>query len=93
MRARALAAVHVDGQAEHEADRVAFARYRQQPRRIGLECLALNGFDTGRQAAVGIGRGNADGLGAEIEADQGTALGPVRDGFDQGKDGGGHAPA
>ena len=50
-------------------------------------------FDAGRQPAVGIGDGNADGLGAEVEADQRATLGPVRDSFDQGKDGGGHGPA
>ena len=93
LRARPLAAVHVDGQAEHEADRIAFARDRQQPRRIGLEGLALDGLDAGREPAIGIGHGDADGLGAEIEADQGAAFGPVRHGFDQGKDGGGHGPA
>ena len=41
LRARPLAAVHVDGQAEHEARGVAFGRERQQPRRVGLEGLAL----------------------------------------------------
>jgi hypothetical protein len=30
---------------------------------------------------------NADGLGAEIEARQRAALGPMRDGFDQGENG------
>ena len=81
------------GSPEHEADRIAFARYRQQPRRVGLERLAVERFDAGRQPAVGIGDGDADGLGAEVEADQGAALGPVRDGVDQGEDGGGHGPA
>ena len=63
---------------------------REQPRRIGLERLALDGLDAGRQPAVRIGHGDADGLGAEIEADQRAALGPVRGGFDQGENGGGH---
>ena len=58
-----------------------------------LKALRWMRLDAGRQPAVGIGHGDADGLGAEIEADQGAALGPVRDGFDQGKDGGGHGPA
>ena len=93
LRARPLAAVHVDGQAEHEADRVALGRYRQQPRRVGLERLALDGLDAGREPAVGIGHRDADGLGAEVEADQRAALGPVRDSFDQGQDGSGHGPA
>ena len=90
LRAGAFAAVHVDGQAQHEADGVAFGRERQQPRRIRLECLALDGFDAGRQPPVRIGDGDADGLGAEIEADQRAALGPAAGSFDQWKDGGGH---
>ncbi len=52
-------------------------------RGVSLEGLALNGFDSGREPAVGIGHGNADGLGAEIEPDQRAAFGPVRDGVDQ----------
>ena len=55
-----------------------------------IERLALNGFDAGRQPPVRIGDGNADGLGAEIEPDQRTALGPMCGGFDQREDGGGH---
>ena len=90
LRARSLAAVHVDGQAEHEAHRIAFGRERQQPRRVGLERLALDCLDAGREPAVGIGNGNADGLGAEIEADQRAALRPVRGGFDQRENEGGH---
>ena len=93
LRARTLAAVHVDRQAEHEADGITFARDRQQPRRIGLEGLAMERFDAGREPAIGIGHGNANGLGAEIEADEGATLGPVRHGFDQGENGGGHGPA
>ena len=66
---------------------------REQPRRVRLERLALDGLDAGREPAVGIGDGDADGLGAEIEADQRAALGPVRGGFDQREDEGGHGPA
>ena len=83
MRARALAGVHVDGQAEHEADGVALAGDREQARRIGLEGLALDGLDAGREPAVGIGHRDADGLGAQIEPDQRAAFGPVRDSVDQ----------
>ena len=93
LRARTLAAVHVDRQAEHEADGLAFARDREQPRRIRLERLALDGLDAGREPAVRIGHGDADGLGAEIEADQRAALGPVRGGFDQRQDRSRHDPA
>ena len=69
------------------------AAMREQPRRIGLERLALDGLDAGREPAVGIGHRDADGLGAEIEADQRAALGPVRGGFDQRKNEGRHGPA
>ena len=73
-----FAAVHVDRQSQHEADRVALRGDREQPRRIGLEGLALDGLDAGREPPVGIGHRDADGLGAEIETDQRAALGPVR---------------
>ena len=43
-----------------------------------LNALRWMRFDAGRQPAVGIGDRDADGLGAEVEADQGAALGPVR---------------
>ena len=79
LRARALAAVHVDGQAEHEADGVALGGDREQARGVGLEGLALDGLDAGREPAVGIGHRDPDGLGAEIEPDQRAALGPVRE--------------
>ena len=48
LRARALAAVHVDGQAEHEADDLAFGCDGEQPGRVLLERLALDGLDAGR---------------------------------------------
>ena len=66
------------------------AAMREQPRRVGLEGLALDGPDPGREPAVGIGHRDADGLGSEVEADQRAALGPVRGGFDQGQDESGH---
>ena len=83
LRARPFAGVHVDRQAEHEADGVALGGDREQPRRVGLEGLALDGLDAGGEPAVGIGHRDADGLGAEIEPDQRAAFGPVRDGVDQ----------
>ena len=78
-----FAGVHVDGQAEHEAHGVAFAGDGEQPRRVGLEGLALDGLDPGCKPAIGIGYRNPDGLGAQIEPDQRAALRPVRDGVDQ----------
>ena len=93
LRARAFAAVHVDGQAKHEADRLAFARDGQQAGGVLLESLALDGLDPGGKPAVRIGDGNADGLGAEIKADQPAAFGPVGCGIDQGQDESGHGLA
>ena len=84
LRPRAFAGVHVDGQAEHEADGIALAGDDKQARRIGLESLALDGLDAGRKPAIGIGYRDPDGLGAEIEPDQRAALGPMRGGIDQG---------
>ena len=93
LRARSFAGVHVDGQAEHEAGGVALGGDGEQARRVGLERLALDGPDAGREPAVGIGHRDADGLGAQIEADQRAALRPVRGGFDQGQDESGHGVA
>jgi hypothetical protein len=50
---------------------------------IGLESLALDGFDAGREPAVGIGHRDTDGLGAQIEAHKRAAFRPVRDSIDQ----------
>ncbi len=83
MRPRSLAAVHVDGQAKHEANGVAFAGNGEQARHIGLKGAALDGLDPGREPAIGIGYRNADGLGAEIKPDQRAAFGPVRARLDQ----------
>ena len=83
LRARSFAGVHVDGQAEHEADGIAFTGDGEQARRIGLESLALDGLDAGREPAIGIGYRDPDGLGAEIEPDQRAAFRPVRGGVDQ----------
>ena len=47
-------------------------------RGVGGEIRARDGLDAGRQLAVGIARGDADGLGAEIEADQAATRGQKR---------------
>jgi hypothetical protein len=83
LRARPLAGVHVDGQAEHETDRVAFAGDGKQTRSIGLKGPALNGLDPGGEPAIGIGYRYPDGLGAEIKPDQRSAFRPVRARLDQ----------
>ena len=77
-------------QAEHETAGAALKGEREQARGIGLEGRAQDGFDAGGQPAVGIGHSDADGLGAEVEADQRAAAGPLRGGFDQGQNGGRH---
>ena len=71
------------GRPSTKPDRVALGGNREQPRGVGLEGLALDGLDAGREPAIGIGYRDADGLGAQIEPDQRAAFGPVRDGVDQ----------
>ena len=83
LRARSLAGIHVDGQAEHEADGVALGGDGDDAGRVRLEGLALDGLDPGGEPPIGIGHGDANGLGAEVEPDQRTALRPVRGGVDQ----------
>ena len=83
LRARSLAAIHVDRQAEHETRGGALGGDGEQARGVGLERLALDGLDPGRKPAVGVGHRDPDGLGAEIEADQRAAFRPVRGGIDQ----------
>src|SRR6266545_3074978 len=90
LRARTLAAVHVDGKPEHEGDRLPFRGKRKQPCRIGGERLARDGFDAGREPPVGIAGSNPDRLGAEIEPDQRAAGGQMRRRLGQGKDQCGH---
>ena len=50
------------------------------------EILAGDGFDSGRQSAVGITRRNANGLGPEIEADQRAAHRQIRHHLDERED-------
>ena len=90
LRARALRSVHVERQAEHEADRAPLRRERQDPVGIDGEGLARDGFDAGREPAVRIGGGDADRLGAEVEPDQGAARRQMRRGFFQRQDQGRH---
>ena len=85
LRARAFRAVHVDGQAEHEADCGALGGKRQQAVGVGGEIGARDGLDPGCKSAVGIARGHADGFGAEVEADQRPAFGQMRGGFHEGQ--------
>ena len=68
--ARALAAVHVDGQAEHEAGRAPLGGEDKYAGGIDTEFFADDGFDRRRHAPVRIARSDADGFGTEIEADQ-----------------------
>ena len=59
--------------AEHEGRRLALGGEREQARGIGGEVLARDGLDAGREPPVGIARRDADGLAAEVEADQRAA--------------------
>ena len=77
LRARTFGAVHVDGKAEHEGGGLAFGREHEKPRGISGEILARDGLDAGGEPPVGIARGDADGLGAEVEADQRAADGQI----------------
>jgi len=70
LRARTFGPIHVDGEAEHKSCGLAFGGEHQKPRRIGGKILARNGLDAGGQSPVGIARGDADGLGAEVKAYQ-----------------------
>jgi hypothetical protein len=56
---------------------------RLQAGGVGLEGLARDSLDAGREPAIGIGHRHPDGLGAQIQSDQRAAFRPVRDGVDQ----------
>ena len=90
--ARAFAAVHVDGQAQHDAGGLPLGGKREHARGVRREGLAGNGFDAGGDAAIRIRHGDADGFRAEVETDQRACRGQVGGGFDQRQDGGGHGP-
>src|SRR5256884_4607063 len=86
LRARTLAAVHIDGKAEHEGGGLPLGGKGEEARGIGGERLAGDGFDRGRESPVGIARRDADRLGAEVEADQRAAGGQMRRRLGQGED-------
>ena len=93
MRPRAFAAVHVDGQPEHEARGLALRGQRQQPGGVGGKTAARDGLDARCDPSVRVARGDADGLGAEVEPDQGAADGQMGRKLGDGDDGGGHERA
>lgn len=74
MGARSLRAIHIDWQAEHEADGAAFLRERKNALGIRAETLTRNSLDRRRDPAIRIADGDPDRLGAEIETDQCAAL-------------------
>src|SRR5579871_637529 len=88
--ARAFAAVHVDGQAQHIANGLPLAGERDQARRVGRESLAAHGLDGGGEPPLWVARRNPDRLGAQIKPDQRAARGQKRRDLDERKDGGGH---
>ena len=66
----AFRAVHIDRQTEHDSGGAALGGEVEDAAGVEAETLARHGFDRSSHAAVRIARGNADRLGAEIEADQ-----------------------
>ena len=78
-------------QAEHEADAAALGGEREQTLGVGGEGLAGDGFDAGGEPAVGVGGGDADGLGADVEAEQRAARRQVSGGLADGDDYSWHA--
>ena len=67
--------IHVDRQAKYETRRAPLRGKCEQCLGVGLEGLACDGGDAGGEPPVGIARRDADGLGAEVEADQRAARG------------------
>ena len=67
---RALAAVHVDGQAEHEACGVLAPIESFEDLRVFRELRAPDGFSRARDGSACVGERHADGFRAQVEADQ-----------------------
>jgi hypothetical protein len=86
LRARAFAPIHVDRQAEHKTDGLAFACKRQQTRGIHAKMFSPDCFNGGRNSPGRIARGNAYGLAAEIEPKQRTTRRQVSGRLDERKD-------
>jgi hypothetical protein len=85
LRARALAAVHVDGQAQHQPADAAPLDEREQGLGVLGEALAPADRLQGRgDREARVGEGEPDGLGPQIEAHQ-PRLG--RQGFGQAQEG------
>ena len=70
LAARALGAVHVARQAQHDALDLAIGDDLVQPVGIQSEFLAPDRLQRGRDGAHAVGHGNADGLLSEIQPDQ-----------------------
>src|SRR5262249_4324913 len=83
LRARALAAIHIDWQAKHESDGGAFTRKLEHALRVGGEALSCDGLHARCELSIGIAGGNADRLGAEIEADERPTGGQVCGSFSE----------
>ena len=90
LRAGSFAAVHVERQAEHETNAATFGGESQHTFGIEGEGFAGNRFHAGGEPAVGVRGGDADGLGADIEAEQSAAQRQVRGGLAHFDDGGRH---
>src|SRR5439155_14028729 len=90
LRTRPFAAVHVDGQAENEGDRLSLGGQREQARCVGGKIPARDSLDGRREPPVGIACRHANRLAAEIKPDQGAASRQMRGRLGQGKDQCGH---
>jgi hypothetical protein len=83
-----LAKLRAKARVEHEADGVAFGGERQHAGGVLGEVGPRDGLDAGGELAVGIANGDADRLGAEVEANERPArrqqVGDVDQRQDQG---------
>ena len=74
LAARAFAAVQVQRQADDDAGDILLLEECDQRRLVGGELGAADGLRGGRDAPAGVAQGDADRLGADIQARQPAAL-------------------
>src|SRR3546814_21197713 len=75
--ARAVAAVHVEGEADDDADDIVLCDQRLERFEVDREFLADDRLAEGREAPVRIAKGVADRLRADVEAYETAAVGEV----------------
>ncbi len=81
LRARPFTAVHIDRQAEQESRGFTLTGKLQNACGVQLKPRPRDGLDRSGDAAIRIAGRDADGLGAEIQAEQRAALRQQRCGF------------